>query len=139
MKSLESIKQKFVDDALVNRKPMEFAKVGSNGFFAFDLTDKSCGDVLHTLKFENIRFRQPIQQTVTTVQSRRNKCMDETLRGGFIQLLSDSSNLPDSVVCSFTDAVDMVSHPESRIEDNSEIAHLLFWRDISLNNFHKAK
>ena len=44
-----------------------------------------------------------------------------------IQVLSDSTNLPDSVVCSFTDVVDVASHPESRIEDTSGIAHLLFW------------
>ena len=39
VKSLEIINQKFVDNVLVKREPMEFAKVGTNVFFLFDLTD----------------------------------------------------------------------------------------------------
>ena len=66
------------------------------------------------------------------LKCRHHKCMDKTLHGKLLRVLSDSNNLYDSDVCSPIYGFDLACHLDFKIIHNSKIAHLIFPHDISL-------
>ena len=113
---------------------MQILKNGCDVVRRRDAADEPGSNILYTLKFCQIFVGESIEKRIARVKPRRDKSMNQTSGSVIIKVLTNFTYLPDGHKSCFTNMVNMFSHIQGRIHENSKV--FCCWRrgDSALPN-----